>query len=231
MKRINPKTGVPFIRGDNDEKGKFFCYYKTGYLRKDGTFSENWLPKEKYLIWASKRIKKAKSNVKLNKSSDWPKRINPKTGDFFKTGDLREDGKYFLTYNSSGKTKGGFRGEGWGDYNGFIKYRISTWISRTKKRAKNKNIIFNLSPSYMFSIYPSDGRCPILNIDMKFGNEEYDNSPSVDRIIPEKGYTQNNVQWVSKIANTFKSDRTSKELRQIADWIENQPIWIKNNKN
>ncbi len=60
MKRINPKTGVPFVRGDNDEKGKFFCYYKTGYLRKDCTFSENWLTKEKYLIWASKQIKRAK---------------------------------------------------------------------------------------------------------------------------------------------------------------------------
>ena len=226
MKRINPKTGVPFKRGDEDEKGNCFCYYKTGFVRKDGTFSENWLPKNKYLIWASKQIKRNESNNILNKLSDWPKRINPQTGVFFKVGDLREDGKYFLNYNSNGKTKGGFRGEGWGDYNSLIKYRISTWISRTKKRAKDKNIIFNLSASYLFSIYPSDGKCPILNIYMKFGNDEYDNSPSIDRIIPEKGYTVDNVQWVSRIANMLKSDRTSKELRQIADWIEKQPIWI-----
>lgn len=229
MKRINPKTGVPFIRGDNDEKGKIFCYYKTDFLRKNGTFSENWLPKEQYLIWASNQIKRSKANVKLNKYSNWPKRINPKTGVFFKTGDLREDGKYFLSYNSSGKTKGDYRGEGWADYTGYIKYRISVWIARTKTRAKNKNIIFNLSSNYIFSIYPSDNKCPILKIDMKFGNDENDNSPSVDRIIPEKGYIENNVQWVSKIANTYKSDRTSKELRQIADWIERQPIWNKNN--
>ena len=38
FKRLNPKTGKPFVRGDKDDKGMRFTYYKTSFIRKDGSF-------------------------------------------------------------------------------------------------------------------------------------------------------------------------------------------------
>lgn len=61
--------------------------------------------------------------------------------------------------------------------------------------------------------------CPILGQEMVFGGET-NNSPSIDRVLPHLGYTSGNVAWVSKIANTLKSDRTANELRMIADWMD-----------
>jgi len=55
-------------------------------------------------------------------------------------------------------------------------------------------------------------------------------SVSFDRLFPQHGCVIGNVTWASKLANTSKSDRTPNELRQIADWIEAQPIWQKHNQ-
>ena len=61
---------------------------------------------------------------------------------------------------------------------------------------------------------------------MEFGGgNDRSISPSVDRLIPEKGYVNGNVSWVSLLANLVKNERTSTELRMIADWIEQQEIY------
>ena len=68
--------------------------------------------------------------------------------------------------------------------------------------------------------------CPILEKKMEFGGGKNRSlSPSVDRLIPKKGYVKGNVSWVSLLANLVKNERTSTELRMIADWIERQEIY------
>jgi hypothetical protein len=67
-------------------------------------------------------------------------------------------------------------------------------------------------------------KCLISDIDMVFSGDRF-TSPSIDRLIPEKGYLKGNIAWVSLLANTIKSDKTPRELKQIADWIERQPIY------
>ena len=52
-------------------------------------------------------------------------------------------------------------------------------------------------------------------------------SDSFDRLFSQHGSVIGNETWASKLADTSKSDRTPIELRQIADWIEAQPIWQK----
>ena len=54
--------------------------------------------------------------------------------------------------------------------------------------------------------------CPVLVVPMKVnkgkkGAGKY--SPTIDRIIPEKGYVKANVVVMSKLANEIKSDSTS----------------------
>jgi UDP-N-acetylenolpyruvoylglucosamine reductase len=46
-----------------------------------------------------------------------------------------------------------------------------------------------------------------------------DNSPSIDKIVPEKGYIDGNVQVISLKANVMKNNATPDDLRRFAAWI------------
>ena len=50
MKRLNPSTGKPFVRGDTRADGFLFvCYVKSPWLiKKDGYFTEHWSSPEKW---------------------------------------------------------------------------------------------------------------------------------------------------------------------------------------
>ena len=98
-----------------------------------------------------------------------------------------------------------------------------TMLNTARKRAKKNNIPFNLTEDYLKSIYPSDMICPVLGFEMSMGldgNGWVDTSPSLDRIIPEKGYVQGNVVVISMRANSIKRDATPGELRKVADFYE-----------
>lgn len=85
-----------------------------------------------------------------------------------------------------------------------------TIFNRIKSRAKKQNIEFNLDITDI--IIPKF--CPILNIPiLLFSNS--DNSPSIDRLDPDKGYIKNNIKIISKRANRIKSDANSDELYQV----------------
>ena len=73
--------------------------------------------------------------------------------------------------------------------------------------------------------------CPILNIPLVAGaGVLHDNSPTLDRIIPEKGYIPGNVQVISYRANRIKSDGTIAEHRQVSEWMQTNlitnPIYV-----
>lgn len=69
--------------------------------------------------------------------------------------------------------------------------------------------------------------CPVLGIKMEFspgpGGKGFNNSsPSLDRIIPERGYVPGNVRVISYRANSLKKDATAAELRAVVDYIERE---------
>ena len=99
---------------------------------------------------------------------------------------------------------------------GCIKRRFIEVRSRCNKR----EIAFNLSLEYLISIAPE--KCPILNLELIWRNETgkiENNSASLDRINPNAGYIQGNVQWLSNLANTMKNKATPEQLLKFADWI------------
>ena len=56
-------------------------------------------------------------------------------------------------------------------------------------------------------------RCPILDIELDYNNNRiYDNSPSIDKKIPSLGYTKDNIQIISVLANKMKSNATPEQL-------------------
>ena len=63
--------------------------------------------------------------------------------------------------------------------------------------------------------------CPVLGIPLIRGtgrNSQSENSPTLDRVLPDKGYVRGNVIVISNRANRLKSDATIKELRDIASF-------------
>jgi len=65
--------------------------------------------------------------------------------------------------------------------------------------------------------------CPILGIPLirsAGSGTNSDNSPSVDRIVPEKGYVVGNVHVISFRANRIKNDATLEELIKITEYFK-----------
>jgi hypothetical protein len=62
--------------------------------------------------------------------------------------------------------------------------------------------------------------CPILGIPLTLADGyPTENSPSLDEITVGLGYVPNNIQVISRKANTMKSNATPDELRGFAKWI------------
>ncbi len=65
--------------------------------------------------------------------------------------------------------------------------------------------------------------CPVLGIPLITRSGRFsDNSPSLDRIVPEKGYVKGNVQIMSYRANRIKCHASLAELKAIVAFMERQ---------
>lgn len=90
---------------------------------------------------------------------------------------------------------------------------LSCALNDAKKRAKSKNLEFNISISDLS--VPS--HCPVLGVQLVIGNGfAQDNSPSIDRIHPALGYVRGNVRVISWKANRLKNDGDYIELMKVA---------------
>jgi hypothetical protein len=104
------------------------------------------------------------------------------------------------------------------DPNAISKTTEYKMLARAKNRAKKNNLAFNIELDDI--VIPE--RCPLLGI--KIESTEVRNSPnnpSLDKIIPEKGYIKGNVWVISNRANTLKNDATIKELKMLVENLEN----------
>lgn len=93
------------------------------------------------------------------------------------------------------------------------------WL-RVKKRARDRELEFTLTLDDI--VFPS--KCPVLGIDIvRDGSAGVNHLPSIDRIDSSKGYTPDNIQWLSFRANTLKSNATVDELEKILAHIKTFP--------
>ena len=106
-----------------------------------------------------------------------------------------------------------------------INGQIIDMITRAKNRAIEKGVPFNLT---IEDVTYTD-ICPLLNIPLNWeGGPRTKNTPSLDRIIPEKGYIKGNVRIISNLANMMKSYASSEELKtfskNINEYMKNEEI-------
>jgi len=96
--------------------------------------------------------------------------------------------------------------------------RESVLYEQTRHRAAGKNLPFNIELGDI--IIPEF--CPILGtpLSLETGKGRTGNSPSIDRVVPERGYVKGNIAIISDRANTIKSFGTAEEHRRIADWMD-----------
>jgi hypothetical protein len=95
-------------------------------------------------------------------------------------------------------------------------------LAQARRRAARLGIPFTLRESDL----EMPDVCPALGIPLVSGagaggrQGGRDNSPSLDRLRPEAGYTKENVRVISTRANRIKSDATSAELLAVARWMK-----------
>lgn len=63
--------------------------------------------------------------------------------------------------------------------------------------------------------------CPVLGIKLDYNTRGIaaDNSPSIDRIDPTKGYISGNTVVMSWKANRLKNDGSAEDHKKIAEWL------------
>lgn len=94
---------------------------------------------------------------------------------------------------------------------------IKRMLKDAKKRAKRKNIEFNIKDKEM----QLTKICPVLGLELKCGDGICSsNSPTIDRKDNSRGYTLDNVQIISFKANSIKGNATSDEIYKVALYAE-----------
>jgi hypothetical protein len=99
---------------------------------------------------------------------------------------------------------------------------LCRFLSSAKERSIKQNVSFDLTLDYLESITTDE--CPVFKTPFVWGqsNGKHPYRPSLDKVVPELGYVQGNVVFISLKANTIKQDITEKELYAVADWLHDK---------
>ena len=100
------------------------------------------------------------------------------------------------------------------------------WLCKAQgvaRRCKTDNVEFGFKNGQAlakFIIGLNVTHCPVFGFVLvhSTGHAKFD-TPSIDRVDPAKGYTDGNIQIISYLANTMKSNATAEQLKVFANWI------------
>ena len=107
---------------------------------------------------------------------------------------------------------------------------FSKVVRNAKSRALKVDVPFELTEQYLESIWT--GVCPVFQVRMDLPSHRESHkrtpaTPSLDRLVPDKGYVPGNVLWISLRANQMKNDGTSDDLFRVAEWLQQTEEEIK----
>ena len=108
------------------------------------------------------------------------------------------------------------------------KYRLNPYRQihySAKKRALKKGVPFELTRDDLKEMYENmPSVCPVLGIKIEHSEIgltkfQSNNSPSLDKIDPKKGYIKGNVMIISALANRIKTDASAKDIKKVYDFL------------
>lgn len=110
----------------------------------------------------------------------------------------------------------------------------NSWVSLTpwyrlwagaKTRAKKKGVPFDISPDDVYALVANTEVCPVLGIPFCWGNNKLlDDSPTLDRLVPELGYVKGNIAVISAKANRIKNNAGVGDLGKVYTWMKRQGL-------
>ena len=111
-----------------------------------------------------------------------------------------------------------------------VKTITCSLLDGARRRAKDKNLPFDIDLDYVRSIAGENAElashCPVFGVPLDWsrirgdnGGRPLPNSPSIDRIDPERGYVKGNIKIISFRANQIKSDASHQELKLVAAYL------------
>lgn len=94
---------------------------------------------------------------------------------------------------------------------------VKRLLAVLKHRAKKAGLPFSLTEKDI--VIPN--KCPIMGQKIKINGKNNDPMlPSVDRLVPDRGYTPENIRIISRKANMVKQDLTNPEIfEKMAKYI------------
>ncbi len=106
---------------------------------------------------------------------------------------------------------------------------IRDMLESARKRAKKNNVDYSLKAKDLRNLMTES--CPILGIKFELnkpnqkwgkskGKNNWQTSPSLDRIIPSKGYVKDNVIIVSLMANSIKNQATPDQILTVGKYYK-----------
>lgn len=98
---------------------------------------------------------------------------------------------------------------------------IVSILNTARVRAKAQNVSFTLKIDDL--TIPSV--CPVFNTPLIWTDNITDDTPSLDRLIPNRGYVKDNVEFISYKANRIKSNANLAEIEAVALWLRNKNIF------
>ncbi len=114
---------------------------------------------------------------------------------------------------------------------------IYNYLMTIKRRAIAKQIPFddNITAELVYDIFlQQECRCalsgePLTLVEKRYCHQSTEQTGSLDRIVGEKGYTVDNIQWIHKMVNQMKSDYPQEHFlsvcRNISELNPNTPVY------
>lgn len=108
-----------------------------------------------------------------------------------------------------------------GYYKGVIR---ASFLHKYKTNAEMRKIEWSVSFDYLADLLiEQDFKCALTGVDLDA--MQITNNCSLDRIDNSKGYTKDNVQWVTIMVNMCKQHYSQEEFIQMCKLIANKVKW------
>ena len=100
-----------------------------------------------------------------------------------------------------------------------IKSKLARTLSNTKSVCEKQGVPFDITVE---DLVPYPLTCPVLGLPINWMNtgSSSNDSPSLDRMQPDKGYVRGNVQIISSKANRLKNNGSIDDFQRIVEYMK-----------